>query len=77
MNSFKNNLAKFTLYFLVFTPALYVLHEYLVFAYYIIAIIVLFFIGLPTKGWFNNINKPMLFASQLAVVTVFIIKVLT
>lgn len=77
MNSFKNKLSTFALYFLAFTLALYFLYEYLVIAYYAIAIIVLFFIGLPTKGWFNNINKPMLFASQLAVVTVFIIKVLT
>lgn len=77
MNSLKNNLSTFTLYFLVFTPVLYALHEYLVIAYYSIAMIALFFIGLPTKGWFNNINKPMLFASQLAVVTVFIISVLT
>jgi hypothetical protein len=37
MNSLKNNLSTFTLYFLAFTLALYFLYEYLVIAYYAIA----------------------------------------
>lgn len=74
MKSAANKINPIVLFFVSLLGFIFVfvaLYKYVPIAVFCVGLFLLFFIGLPWGGWFKNINKPILFGSQLAVILVF------